>query len=477
MSPRKIWSPRERNWIAGVLTSASSSFRGLLNAVTSASPEARQEAPDFRHGEEWRGDNTRPVNLVISARCRKFIHMPSQSVLPSARSPRPKHRVRVLRVRIKDKHACALDEMARAVNLCWNYCNELSMKVLERERRFIKSAELQRYMAGASKEGLAVGSAVFQQVAEEFVTRRAQHKKRRLAWRKSGGARRSLGWIPFKARSLSYRAGQIRFQGLDLGIWDSYGLADVDMGAGNVSQDARGRWYLNVTVKLQALPEKSPEFGAPVGIDLGLKDLATASDGRKIEAQRFYRDLEPALATAQRAGKLARVRSLHAKIANRRKDFLHKFSSQLVREHGCIVVGDVNAQALAQGPHAKSVLDAGWSTLRTMLQYKGDDAGVWFLNISERNTTRECSHCGALTGPQGMAGLSVRSWVCSACGATHDRDVNAARNILARGLLELEKQFSAALEAKACERAVNEVGAQALAWVGHGPPAGGIPRL
>ena len=85
---------------------------------------------------------------------------------------RPKRRVRVLRVRIKDKHAGVLEEMARAVNLCWNYCNELSMKVLEREKRFIKAPELQRYMAGASKEGLAVGSAVFQHLLHQDVRQR-----------------------------------------------------------------------------------------------------------------------------------------------------------------------------------------------------------------------------------------------------------------------------------------------------------------
>jgi putative transposase len=390
---------------------------------------------------------------------------------------RPKHRVRVLRVRIKDKHAGVLEEMARAVNLCWNYCNELSMKVLEREKRFIKAPELQRYMAGASKEGLAVGSAVFQQVAEEFVTRRVQHKKRRLAWRRSGGARRSLGWIPFKARSLAYRSGQILFQGVLLGVWDSWGLSEVELGAGCISQDARGRWYLNVSVKLPALPAKPPTLAAPIGIDLGLKDLATLSDGRKVEAQRFYLDLEPALGRAQRAGKKNRTRALHAKIANRRKDFLHKLSSQLVREHGCIVVGDVNAQSLAQSQHAKSVLDAGWSSLRTMLSYKCDDAGVWFLEASERNTTRECGHCHATTGPSGVEGLGIRRWTCSHCGTEHDRDVNAARNILARGLAELETQFAAAREAKAGEGAVNEAGATARAGAGHGPLAAGIPVL
>lgn len=124
-----------------------------------------------------------------------------------------KPHLRTLRFRLKDRHAKVLRSMSRAVNLVWNYVNELSMKVLQREQRFISSAEAQSYLNGASKAGLEVGSAVFQQVAEEYVTRRVQHKKRRLSWRKSSGTRRSLGWIPFKARSVKYKQGKIYFQG------------------------------------------------------------------------------------------------------------------------------------------------------------------------------------------------------------------------------------------------------------------------
>jgi hypothetical protein len=140
--------------------------------------------------------------------------------------------IKTWRLRLKDKHAPCLLEMASAVNFVFNYCNELSMKVHEREQRFIGASEMQSYLNGASKEGLAVGSAVFQQVAEEYVTRRVQYQKRRLKWRKSLGARRSLGWIPFKARSLVYRNGQIQFQGNMLSLWDSYGLKDYELGGG-----------------------------------------------------------------------------------------------------------------------------------------------------------------------------------------------------------------------------------------------------
>jgi transposase len=82
---------------------------------------------------------------------------------------------------------------------------------------------------------------------------------------------------------------------------------------------------------------------------------------------------------------------------------------------------------------AKSVLDAGWSTFRTMLQYKSDDAGVWFEEVNEAYSTQTCSACDARSGPKGIAGLGIREWICPDCGVVHDRDVNAAKVILARG--------------------------------------------
>jgi IS605 OrfB family transposase len=172
-------------------------------------------------------------------------------------------------------------------------------------------------------------------------------------------------------------------------------------------------------------------------MDLGLKDFAATSNGKKIEAERFYRDQEAALALAQRARKKARVQAIHAKIANRRKDLLHQLSTRLVAENGAIFVGNVNAAGLERTRMAKSVLDAGWSTFRTMLQYKCDDAGVWFDQIDEAYSTQTCSACEARSGPKGLKGLGIREWSCPECGAVHDRDVNAAKIILARGLARL----------------------------------------
>ena len=207
-----------------------------------------------------------------------------------------------------------------------------------------------------------------------------------------------------------------------------------------------------------------------------MKDFAALSNGKTVQAQQFYRNLEPALAVSQRAGNKQRTRAIHAKIANRRKDFLHKLSTRLVKENGAIFVGNVNAAGLAKTNMAKSVLDAGWSTFRTQLQYKGDSAGSWVREVNEAYSTQECSCCHARTGPKGLEGLGVRQWACINCGALHGRDTNAAQNIRARGLLELAKEFATAGKARAVEAAVNEVaGASAATGAGHGPLVAGIP--
>ncbi len=382
-------------------------------------------------------------------------------------------------MRIKDRHAAWLSELAREVNTVWNYCNELQQRVFERERKFLSGFDFWPYLKGCTRGECALNlpSQTVQETAEQYARSRKQHRKVRLGWRKSTGARRSLGWLPFKVRTIRYEHGQIYYAGKWLSVWDSYGLGDRELRAGSFSEDARGRWYLNVSVQVAKSFRPEAPTGGAVGIDLGLRDLASLSDGTKVEAESFYRDLEPALAIAQRAGQKRRVKAIHAKIANRRKDFLHKLTSRMTLEHKVICVGDVNAKALVRGPYAKSVLDASWSALRTMLQYKCDDAGAWFVEIPESGTTRMCSICNAATGPQGLAGLAMREWTCSACGRCHDRDTNAARNILARGLAILEKQFSAAGEAKAVEAAMNEIGQHIVGsvGVGHDPLVEGIP--
>ncbi len=355
--------------------------------------------------------------------------------------------VRVLRLRVKDKHAAWLCGLAREVNTVFNYCNELSVKVFERERRFLSGFDFWPFLKGVTRGDCALHLPVqaVQEIAEEYARRRRQHRKVRLAWRKSGGVRRSLGWIPFKVRTIRYRGGQIYFAGRWLSLWDSYGLGNFELRAGNFSEDSRGRWYLNVcvpTVQRVGEERNKPTVGSildrsvpSLGIDLGLRAFAAFTDEnlQPVEAERFYRDLEPCLARAQRARLRHRARAIHAKIANRRKDFLHKLSTRLVKANGGIFVGNVNASALAKTRLAKSVLDAGWSTFRTMLLYKCADAGVWFDEVDEAFSTQTCSVCNSRAGPKGRKDLGIRGWQCTVCGAIHDRNVNAAHNILAAG--------------------------------------------
>ncbi len=337
---------------------------------------------------------------------------------------------KTLKVRIKDRHRPLLQQMAWSVNQVWNYVNELSHRSIRERGVFLSAYDIDPYTKGAGKD-LGLHSQTLQEVSREYVTRRQQFKKTRLQWRKSGGVRRSLGWIPFKAGAVKWKNGQVYHNGHFFKVWDSYGLARYQFRAGSFSEDARGRWYLNVVVEVEA---EIPAGQDAIGIDLGLKDTATCSDGTRLEAGRFYRDLEPALARAQRARKQHRVKAIHAKIANRRKDALHKFSRQLVNRCGVIIVGDVKSRSFTRTNSAKSVYDAGWAMLKQFLSYKSAGAGIVFQAVNEAYTTQACSCCGAISAnsPKGRAGLGIRVWACE-CGVTHDRDINAARNILALG--------------------------------------------
>jgi IS605 OrfB family transposase len=199
-----------------------------------------------------------------------------------------------------------------------------------------------------------------------------------------------------------------------------------------------GHWFLNFVIEVVEPPARPLERG--IGIDLGLKDLATPTEGEKIPAPCFYRKAEAALATAQRAHKRRRVKAIHARTARQRMDFLHKKSVAIARNFDLIAVGNVNASGLAQTSLAKSVLDAGWSSFRRMLAYKAIRHGARYVEVDERFSTQTCSTCGELpeSRPKGIAGLGIREWQCSGCGNVHDRDRNAALNILRRGRATLE---------------------------------------
>jgi transposase len=232
------------------------------------------------------------------------------------------------------------------------------------------------------------------------------------------------------ARAIHIDGDAITFNKRRFRIWKSRDIPE-DIRSGSFSEDASGRWYLNLVCRV---PDDLTPGNGEVGIDLGLKDLAALSDGSKIENPRHLRKSAAKLASAQRLGKKRAARAIHRKIAAQRRDFLHKTSTRIANQFRFVAVGNVSSAKLARTRMAKSVLDAGWSSFRTMLSYKlARRPGSTYIEADERNSSRACSQCGSLSGPKGIACLGVRSWVCEDCGASHDRDVNAALNILASG--------------------------------------------
>jgi putative transposase len=201
-------------------------------------------------------------------------------------------------------------------------------------------------------------------------------------------------------------------------------------------------WYLIVSCDLDT-PTPEPHPGPVVGIDLGLLHFAMLSTGEQVANPRFFRRDAVALAQVQR--RLSRcpkgspererhkraVRKVYDRIVNRRRDFAHKLSRDLVRRFGTIVFEDLNIVRMVKHPTlAKSIADAAWNQLIAFTTYKAEDAGSRVVQIDPAGTSQRCSTCGAGV----PKGLLVRVHTCPHCGLQIDRDLNAARNIRGVGL-------------------------------------------
>jgi putative transposase len=206
-----------------------------------------------------------------------------------------------------------------------------------------------------------------------------------------------------------------------------------------VSREA-DRWYVSLAVEVE-IPDPLPVQGEPVGIDRGLTHFAVFSTGEKVEAPKSLekslkklRRLSRQLSRKQKGSKnrkkaALRLARLHRKIKNQRRDFLHKLSTWLAKTKPVIVVEDLAVKNMARNKHlSRHIADAGWSEFRRMLEYKTK----WYgsrLVVAPRfyPSSRRCSECGCIL-PE--LKLSTRRWACPKCGAIHDRDVNAAINLL-----------------------------------------------
>ncbi|MDI1460727.1 RNA-guided endonuclease TnpB family protein [Catellatospora sp. KI3] len=257
-------------------------------------------------------------------------------------------------------------------------------------------------------------------------------------------------------RSAEYTTSAFRFRDgkltlakmadpLDI-VWSRPLPAGASPSTVTVSQDAAGRWFVSLLCEDEVTP--LPPVDAAVGIDVGIDCLLALSDGEKITNPKFERADRVRLAKAQRdlarkaegdganrAKARRKVARIYARIVDRRRDNLHKLSTRLVRENQVVVVeGLAVSNMLKNHRLARVISDAAWGELRRMLEYKCDWHGRTFVPLvrwfpsSKLCSTPECGYLNE------KMPLNVREWTCPRCGTTHDRDVNAARNILAAGL-------------------------------------------
>jgi putative transposase len=202
-----------------------------------------------------------------------------------------------------------------------------------------------------------------------------------------------------------------------------------------------GKYYACFAVEIEN--RLLPMTGKQVGIDMGVSSYVATSDGLTIEAPRSYRKAEKKLKTIQREvsrrkkGSKRRKKSIlqlakaHEKVANQRKDIAHKVARHLVNNYDVIAVEDLRIKNMVKNHHlAKSIQDSGWGIFFNILAYKAEEAGRLVVMVNPHNTSQTCSGCGSLVKKT----LAVRTHRCPECGLVLDRDVNAARNILAIAL-------------------------------------------
>ncbi len=208
-----------------------------------------------------------------------------------------------------------------------------------------------------------------------------------------------------------------------------------------ISKDCDGKYFVSILVE-----EKVPHLALvrkTIGLDMGVKDVAVGSDGFQSGNPKYTYKYETKLRMEQKSlsrkkkGSKNRekernlVARVHSKIRNSRKDFLHKLSTDIVRKNQVVYIEDLNTKGMVRNRKlSKSISDSSWGSLVNFLEYKCDWYGRELKKVSPKFTSQDCSHCGYRNKE---LQLSMRRWDCPSCGSTHDRDINAAKNVLAVG--------------------------------------------
>ena len=349
-----------------------------------------------------------------------------------------------------EEQAAELSRTFGCVRLVYNKALEERTLAWYGERRRVSYVQSSAALTQWKKTpGLAFLSEVpcvpLQQALRHLQTAFANFFAKRAAYPRFKSRKRSRASAEYTRSAFTWREGRLTLAKMTAPLdirWSRPLPQGAEPTTVTVSRDSAGRWF--VSLLCQDTITAAPATGAAVGIDAGIASLVTLSTGEKItnpqherrdcarlaKAQRDLSRKAPGSANREKARrKVARV---HARIADRRRDFLHKLSTRLVRENQTVVIEDLAVANLLKNHRlARAISDVAWRELRRMLEYKcawyGRDLVVvdrWFPS------SKLCGTCGTV---RARLPLDVREWTCG-CGAVHDRDVNAARNILAAGL-------------------------------------------
>ncbi|WP_018549126.1 RNA-guided endonuclease InsQ/TnpB family protein [Streptomyces sp. LaPpAH-108] len=351
------------------------------------------------------------------------------------------------------EQAAELSRTFGCVRFVYNRALEERTRAWYGEQRRISYAQSSAALTGWKKtEELAflaeVSSVPLQQALRHLQAAFANFFAKRARYPRFKSRKRTRQAVEYTRSGFAWRDGRLTLakmaQPLDI-RWLRPLPESAEPSTVTVSRDSAGRWFVSLLCEDTVAP--APPTSSAVGIDAGITSLLTLSTGEKITNPHHERRDRTRLAKAQRdlsrktrgSGNREkarrRVARIHARIADRRRDFLHKLTTRLVRENQTVAIEDLAVRNLVKNHTlARAVSDASWAELRMMLEYKC----AWYgrcLVVIDRffPSSKLCGVCGTVSA---RLPLNVREWICD-CGAVHDRDVNAARNILAAGLAVL----------------------------------------
>ncbi|MFF4478861.1 RNA-guided endonuclease InsQ/TnpB family protein [Streptomyces sp. NPDC001520] len=349
-----------------------------------------------------------------------------------------------------DEQAAELSRTFGCVRLVYNKALEERTRAWYGEQRRISyvqsSAALTEWKKSEALAFLAeVSSVPLQQALRHLQTAFGNFFAKRARYPRYKSRKKSRASAEYTRSAFTWRDGRLTLAKM-AGPLDIRWSRPLPEGAEpttvTVSRDAAGRWFVSLLVEDTITP--APASSAAVGLDAGVTSLVTLSTGEKIANPRHERRDRKRLAKAQRElsrkakgsanreKARRRVAKVHARIADRRRDVLHKLTTRLVRENQTVVIEDLTVRNLLKnGRLARAISDAAWTDLRMMLEYKCAWYGRELVTVDRWfPSSKLCGACGTV---REKLPLNVREWTCD-CGTVHDRDVNAARNILAAGL-------------------------------------------